>query len=144
LGLQVGSVWPIKRQSHGWVPQVSRILLADDDTEVRETVAMVLTDAGYDVIEALDGEHAVKTYRAKGADLVVCDLFMPGKDGLETIQDLRREFPGVKIIAMSGSGFNGAVDMLRTARHLGAIDILGKPVRRAELLAAVERLLAAK
>jgi CheY-like chemotaxis protein len=116
-------------------------LLADDDTKVREAVAMVLTDAGYQVIEALDGEHAVKTFRAKGADLVVCDLFMPGKDGLETIQDLRKEFPGVKIIAMSGSGFNGAVDMLRTARHLGAVEVLSKPVRRADLLAAVARLI---
>jgi CheY-like chemotaxis protein len=81
---------------------IARILLADDDTEVRETVAMVLTDAGHDVIKALDGDHAVKVFRAKPADRVVCDLFMPGMDGLETIQELRRECPGVKIVAMSG------------------------------------------
>lgn len=123
---------------------MARILLADDDTRVREAVAMILTDVGHEVLQALDGEHAVKTFRTKQpVDLVVCDLFMPGKDGLETIKELRKESPAVKIIAMSGSGFNGAVDMLRTALHLGAIEVLGKPVRRKDLLAAIERLLGA-
>ncbi len=120
---------------------MARILLADDDTRVREAVAMILEDAGHEVLQALDGDHALKTFRAKPVDLVVCDLFMPGKDGLETIQELRKLAPGVKIIAMSGSGFNGAVDMLRTALHLGAIEVLGKPMRRKDLLAAVDRLL---
>jgi len=120
---------------------MARILLADDDTRVREAVAMILEDAGYEVVQALDGDHAIKAFKAKPIDLVVCDLFMPGKDGLETIKELRKAAPGVKIIAMSGSGFNGAVDMLRTAIHLGAIEVLGKPVRRKDLLGAVERLL---
>ncbi len=58
---------------------MARILLADDDTRVREAVAMILEDAGHEVVQALDGEHAVKAFRAKPIDLVVCDLFMPGK-----------------------------------------------------------------
>ncbi|HZF16963.1 MAG TPA: response regulator [Steroidobacteraceae bacterium] len=120
---------------------MARILLADDDTRVREAVAAILEDAGHEVLQALDGDHALKSFRARPVDVVVCDLFMPGKDGLETIQELRKLAPGVKILAMSGSGFNGAVDMLRTALHLGAIEVLGKPVRRKHLLAAVDRLL---
>jgi DNA-binding NtrC family response regulator len=121
---------------------MARILLADDDTRVREAVAMILEDAGHEVLQALDGDHALKSFRAKPVDLVVCDLFMPGKDGLETIRELRKLSPAVRIIAMSGSGFNGAVDMLRTALHMGAIEVLGKPMRRKDLLAAVDRLLA--
>ncbi len=118
-----------------------RILVVDDEVKVRAAVRMMLEEAGFEVVEAKDGKEAVKSYRAQPAALILCDLFMPGKDGLETIQELRHEFPAIKIIAISGGGFKGSVDLLPTARNLGAAEVLYKPADQASLLAAVQRLL---
>jgi two-component system chemotaxis response regulator CheY len=120
-----------------------RILVVDDDGKVRKAVAAMLQRAGFEVIEADGGEEALRAFREQGADLLLCDLFMPGRDGLEVIRELCREFPGVKIIAMSGGGFDGTVDMLPMAWHLGATGVLYKPFGQATLLAAVERALGA-
>jgi CheY-like chemotaxis protein len=122
---------------------VSRILLADDDDLFRPAVRRMLEEAGFDVVEAKDGNEAVRSYRAQPTPLVVCDMFMPGKDGLETIMELRRAFSGVRIIAMSSSGFNGTVNVLPVARRLGALEVLHKPFDSPALLAAVKRAMAA-
>jgi len=117
---------------------VTRVLVVDDDADARAVARAILEHAG---IEAVDGAAALRAYRDVGADLVLCDLFMPDMDGLELIRQLRRESPVVKIIAMSGGGFHGTVDMLDVARHLGAAETLPKPFSLHELVQAVERVL---
>ena len=120
---------------HGF--DMSRILIAEDHSKVRETIRRTLVAAGFEVREASNGAEALQAFRSQPADLVLCDMFMPDQDGLETIKVLRREFPAVKIIAISGGGSVG-MDMLPIARHLGAIEILYKPFAAADLLAAIE------
>lgn len=82
-----------------------------------------------------------RTFALREADAVLCDLFMPGTDGLEPIQELRREFPNACVIALSGVGRNGVLDLLPVARHLGAAKVLTKPFDQAAALAAIRRVL---
>ena len=116
-----------------------RVLLIDDDESVRRLGRAVLAGAGYEVAEASDGREGVELYLRLGADVVVTDLFMPGRDGLEVIRELVAASPGVRIVAVSGGAYAGRVDLLDAARHLGAAEVLPKPYRVAELLAAVGR-----
>jgi CheY-like chemotaxis protein len=120
-----------------------RVLIVDDDVKVRAALRVLLETAGFEVVEAGDGQEGARAYRRQAADVVLCDLFMPGRDGLELIRDLRREFPGVKIVAMSGGGFKGTVDMLPVARFFGAASVLYKPFDQAAAVAALERILQA-
>jgi CheY-like chemotaxis protein len=103
---------------------------------------MILTGAAYEVAEAGDGDEAVREFRRHRADLVLCDMFMPGRDGLEAIRALRAESAGVQIIAMSGGALAGKLDFLPAADFLGAVGLLRKPFDRATVLEAVERALA--
>ena len=119
-----------------------RILLIDDDANLREILAEMLTDAGYEVVEARNGTEGVKLYRNKPFDLVVTDLLMPEKDGLEVVMELRKDFPKVKIITLSGGTAYGA--SLETSRVLGAARTLRKPFLEAELLEAVQEVLESK
>ena len=98
-----------------------------------------LKPAGYEVILAADGREGVERYRASPVDLVITDLYMPNQEGLETIGELRRRFPEVAIIAMSGNA--AAVTMLSIAQKFGAIGMLHKPFAADELIAAVEKAL---
>jgi CheY-like chemotaxis protein len=122
--------------------RASRILVTDDDDLLRQATCDILTEAGYQVIAARNGEELLQQYRATPTELVLCDLFMPGKDGLQAIPELLREFPKVKVVAMSGGGYQGALNVLQIARHLGAAEVLAKPFKRAKLLSVVELLLA--
>jgi CheY-like chemotaxis protein len=117
------------------------ILVVDDEPKTRAAVRVMLEDVGAEVREAADGAAALLAYRHRPADVVLCDLFMPQTEGLETIVSLRREFPTVKVIAMSGGGFNGIVDLLPVACHLGASGILYKPFDQTTLLRAIEQAL---
>jgi two-component system chemotaxis response regulator CheY len=114
-----------------------RILLADDDPDVRRSLGDTLTAAGYEVMLAADGAQAISIWRERGGDLVILDLFMPEKDGLETIVELRHHSPDVLIIAISGGGKTGRVDVLEDAKLLGAVATLEKPFDRDVLLAAI-------
>jgi PAS domain S-box-containing protein len=116
----------------------ARILVADDEAGVRRFCREVLEDGGHEVIEAADGKQALKQVRAGHVDLVITDLVMPEQEGIETIQTLRREAPGVAIIAISGA-FGG--EFLKTARLLGADAVLNKPVNGELLLAKVSEVL---
>ena len=102
--------------------------------KVRETFRVMLERAGCEVAEAGDGEEGIRAFRAGRPDVVVCDLFMPGRDGLELIRDLRREAPDARIVAMSGGGFGDTLDMLPVAQRLGAA-VLYKPFTQAAALA---------
>lgn len=120
---------------------VTQIFVTDDDERLRQATCDTLMECGYEVTVAADVEELMRAYRARPSGLVLCDLFMPGKDGLEAIRELRAEFPRARIIAMSGGGFQGSLNVLHIARHLGAADVLPKPFNRARLLEVIERVL---
>ena len=103
-----------------------RILLIDDDVTIRTALSRSLTDAGYEVDVAADGVEGVRKQAAKPADLAIVDLFMPEKEGLETIEDLRKLSPNIAVIAISG-GHSTSASMLSVAQSLGADRVLEKP-----------------
>jgi CheY-like chemotaxis protein len=118
------------------------ILIIDDNSDIRELYGRVLRHAGYDVIEAADGEIGTKLYRDNPTDLIVTDIVMPEKEGIETIRELRRDYPDAKIIAISGGGQAMASSTcLMLAERLGAQRTFTKPVKIAELVQAVKELI---
>ncbi len=118
-----------------------RIIVADDDEQTRTLLRMILEEAGYEVETARDGCEAVKLYRENPADLLITDIVMPEKDGVEPITELRRDFPEIKVIATSGGGRLGSSQhYLRTAKGIGADGIVTKPIHSAVLLETVKRL----
>ena len=119
---------------------MSHILIVDDDVVARALLRMTLEGEGYDVKEAADGVMAIKLYREEAADLIITDLFMPEKEGLEIIIELRRDFPDVKIIVVSGGGKFEPKLYLQTAGHLGALRTFTKPFDPNELLLAVREI----
>ena len=121
---------------------MAKILVIDDDPEMRSALEQTLTLAGHDVMLAEDGEQGLKLLRDQPANLVITDIFMPNKEGFETINTLRKDFPGVPIIAISGRPELGNV--LAIARRLGSVRTLAKPFQSPELLVAVEETLQAK
>jgi CheY-like chemotaxis protein len=121
---------------------VARILLVDDDDLTRTTVKEMLARAGHEVSEAVNGFEGLQIFSEYPSDLVVTDIFMPEKEGLSTIRDMRQLFPKVKIIAMSGGIWAMDSDLgLKAATLFGADITFPKPVAKAKLLAAVEDLL---
>jgi CheY-like chemotaxis protein len=119
---------------------MARILIVDDDEQIRTLTTAVLQRAGFETATALEGGEALRAYQEQPADVVLCDLYMPGKDGIETIRDLRQQFPEVKIVAMSGGGTMSGGSALRFARNLGARELLPKPFNAEDLLLVVQRL----
>ena len=117
------------------------ILIVDDDDQFRIMLRQIFELAGHHVTEASNGKECISAYQEKHADLVVTDIFMPEKEGIETIIELRRIFPDVKIIAMSGGGCINKDDCLLMARCLGAKKILTKPFSREKLLKTVSEIL---
>jgi YesN/AraC family two-component response regulator len=101
----------------------------------------ILRREGYEVVEALNGKAGLKLYRENPTDLIITDLIMPEKEGLETIMELRRDFPDVKIIAISGGGKIDGEEYLFMAQKFGVQRTFAKPVARADLLKAVRELL---
>jgi CheY-like chemotaxis protein len=120
---------------------MGRIMIVEDDTAVRELLRDILERAGHTVVDARNGKEALTLYRKNPVDLVITNILMPEKEGLETIQELRREDADVKIIAVSGGGQIGPADYLDIARRFGAMRTFTKPFDRKELLRAVDDLL---
>jgi DNA-binding response OmpR family regulator len=121
---------------------MARILLIDDDDALRHGIAQNLTRAGHTVLQAADGQQGTDLFHSMPVDLVLTDLVMPNKEGIETINELHREKPGLPIIAMSGGMIRSPM-YLKIATTLGARRMLAKPFTREELLAAIEQELAA-
>lgn len=117
------------------------ILVIDDDAAMRRYIKATLERAGHTVIEAQDGAEGLKIKRATPVNMIIVDIFMPEKDGLETIIELRAESPACPILAMSGGGSMGEMSFLDYSRQFGAKELLRKPFRPDDLLAAVTRLL---
>jgi len=120
---------------------MKKILLADDDHQVRNMLKLTLEREGYEVVEAEDGVQAVRLYLNHSIDLVVTDIVMPEKEGIETIMELRSINPKIKIIAISGGGRISPDDYLNWARRFGVGHTFTKPVDRKELLEAIKDLL---
>jgi CheY-like chemotaxis protein len=123
------------------VKSVSTVLVIDDDEQIQHFLRTVLENEGYAVIRADDGAKGVRAYRQKPTDLVLCDIFMDGQEGLETIRRLHEEFPRSKIIAMSGGNMVVPGDFLCYAAKLGAVTTLRKPLERDSLLQMVRKIL---
>jgi len=113
------------------------ILIIDDEPQIRSMIRLILERSGYTVIEASDGIEGIRRFREKPADLIITDLIMPNKDGIGMIIELKKEFPDIKIVAMSGGGLNRPEGYLRGAQKLGAACTLSKPINRQELLRVV-------
>ena len=120
---------------------MARILVVDDESSIRILLRAMLERKGHEVDEAFDGNEATKRIRANPPDLIITDLIMPDKEGIETIMELRRDFPDMKIIAMSGGGIIGAREYLRMAKSVGAHRTFKKPFEMGEFLQAVGDLL---
>ena len=118
------------------------ILVIEDDFAVRELILQTLSKAGYQVIAAGDGVEGLNLFREKNPALVITDIVMPQKEGLQTIIELKQEAPGVKVIAMSGGGRYCNADYLKLAKKFGARRTVSKPFMRDELLASVKEVLA--
>ncbi|MCP4291248.1 MAG: response regulator [bacterium] len=120
---------------------MARILLVDDDRQIRDMLKMTLERGGHEVVEAEDGVQAIEKYEPTQMDLVITDIVMPEKEGIETIMELRGIDPEVKIIAISGGGRINPSDYLNWARRFGVKHTFTKPVERNALLQAIEELL---
>jgi CheY-like chemotaxis protein len=116
---------------------MAQILLIDDEEPVRLTLSALLRVGGHEVVAAADGAEGLEVFQRQAFDLVITDLLMPKKGGLETIADLRRLRPGLKIIAMYGGGRIAGASSPATAQGLGADRLLAKPITLAELQGAV-------
>jgi DNA-binding response OmpR family regulator len=118
-----------------------RICLVEDDRPLRTVLARFLTQSGYEVVQAEHGRQALQVMELRPADLVITDMIMPEMDGVETIVALRREYPKVKIIAMSGGGLRSAEQYLQLAQMLGAQKTFSKPIIPQELLDTISGLI---
>lgn len=118
-----------------------RVMLVEDDPGVSRSLGRTLLAAGYVVVPATNGAEAVRLWQEGRSDLVILDMFMPEKDGLETIVELQSLTPDVPIIAITGGGTHGRFDILKDAERLGAIETFRKPFDTKTLLASVARIL---
>ena len=116
------------------------ILVIDDDREFREMLCKTLERKNYDVRVASNGEEGYNFFCEKPTDLVITDLIMPKKEGIRTIFELRRDFPKVKIIAISGGGRLNPQSYLETADAFGAIKTFAKPFKLGDILTAIEKI----
>lgn len=124
---------------------LARILVIDDDRDVRILMQRELEAAGHEVRSAPNGAEGLALQRAAPSQVVVTDIFMPEKEGLETIRELREQFPDVKVIAISGGGRMGTPTrrIAVVARELGVYEVLEKPFDAAVLLKSIDGALGA-
>src|ERR1035437_7231850 len=122
---------------------MARILIIDDRVEIRRLLRLVLESAAHEVLEAGDGAEGLKCVDNQKPDLVITDIFMPDKDGLEILREMRKTHPGMNVIAMSGGGQFGNMDIMRIARSFGAFRVIAKPFSLSEMLQTVSAALAA-
>lgn len=120
---------------------MAKILVIEDDDSFRNVLVQMLAKVGYEVRQAGDGNQALEVCAQFEPDLVLTDIIMPDKEGLETIQELLEICPGMKIIAMSGGGKFGPDSYLPLAQKLGAKATLQKPFMREELINTINQVL---
>ncbi len=120
---------------------MAHILVIDDDATILDILHQTLERGGYDVVKAFNGKEGMKIYLEEPTDLIITDIIMPEKECIETIRELTKEFPNIKIIAKSGGGRIDAEYYLHIAKMLGVQRTLTKPIEREELLKTVRELL---
>lgn len=117
------------------------ILVIDDDPQILEIFKRFLETEGHSVVTAGNGQEGMDIFRNDQADLIVIDMVMPVKDGLQTIMQLEKEFPGLKAIAISGGGIIGPDRYLALAKCIGIKQTLAKPISKEQLINAVNDVL---
>ena len=120
---------------------MKRILIIDDEQIVLEVLRKILEREGYEVVTAFNGAEGIELFRQKPCDLVITDMVMPEKDGLQTILDLRKETPDLAVIAMSGGGTISKERYLAVAGYLDGIITITKPFSLESITGAVAKLL---
>jgi len=113
---------------------MARILVVDDEELARFTLRDILEGEGHEVTEASNGNEAIASQNANPFDLIITDIIMPEKEGVETIVEMKQDYPDLKIIAISGGGRTRNLDFLKLAKDFGANAILSKPFSEEELL----------
>jgi DNA-binding response OmpR family regulator len=119
---------------------LASILVVDDDGPLRAALMRALRSAGHSVDEAANGTHALAVIEAEAPDVLLTDIIMANGDGIELINAVRRNHSGVRVIAMSGRGSMGQVELLKLAQMLGADGVISKPFDVEDLLAKVAAL----
>ena len=117
------------------------ILLVDDDEQFCAMLSEALTGEGFQVREASDGRQGIKLYEEQPAHIVISDLIMPEKEGLEMIVEMKRLHAGVKVIAISGGGRGSSQNYLKMAKAFGAQIVLPKPFSHREIVEAINQVL---
>ena len=116
------------------------ILVIDDEPAIRKMFRKLLEREGFRVLDAPDGDVGLKYAQEHRPDLVIIDLVMPEKEGIETIREMKKMLPDIKIIAMSGGGRSTPQEYLKMAQMLGAIHTFAKPIMTDELLDVVRKI----
>ena len=120
---------------------MAKIIVVDDDEQICGLFKDILEEEGHEVRTANDGLKAIELFKADASDLILTDIYMPDKEGIETILELKSQQPDVRIIAISGGGQLGAEFQLDIAERVGALKTLRKPIRKRELIEAVNEVL---
>lgn len=123
---------------------MAKILLVDDDTLVRTSLAYALEDAGHEVTQAVNGDDGLAALGREPFDVVVLDILMPEREGIETIREIRVKWPVLPVLAISGGDKTGWSDFLRMATVLGANDTMAKPFTATDFVDRVNRLLGSR
>lgn len=121
---------------------MARILVVDDEELARFTICEMLGAIGHEAFEAKDGNEGIALQQAQHFDLVITDMIMPNKEGIETVIELKSEYPNLKIIAVSGGGRTHNMDFLELAGKYGADRVLQKPFSEKQLIECVNDCLA--
>ena len=122
---------------------MARILVVDDEEDMRSMLTQMLERVGHTVVTANNGEEAIEAFAAHTPDLMLIDILMPKKGGLVAISEIRKQSPEAPILAMSGGGRDGKLNFLSTAQTFPGVRTVRKPFRRQQLLALVGEMLEA-
>jgi len=123
---------------------MARVIVIDDQEPIRRVVRRALEKEGHEVLEASDGEIGEQLLERSPADVVITDIFMPGQDGIVTLRQIRKRFPAVKVIVISGGDSSGMLDLRQDAELLGAVKSLQKPFSAREIMDVVRDVLKQK
>lgn len=115
-----------------------RILVVDDEESIQRSLESVLRDEGFDVSLAGSAEDAIKKIEADAPDIVLLDIWLPGKDGLQLLEEVRPRYPGLPVVVMSG---HGTIETAVRATKLGAFDFVEKPLNLDKVLLCLDKAL---